>query len=86
LRSVPSSLPRWASQQGELLAAAAEAVRPGGALVYATCSVFVEENEAVVAAFLARRPAWSLEQDQLHGAPDTDADSLFAAVLRREGR
>lgn len=86
LRSVPSSLGRWAAQQRDLLLAAAAAVRPGGALVYATCSVFVEENEAVVAEFLQRHPAWSLEQDQLHGAPDADADSLYGAVLRREAK
>ncbi len=86
LRSVPSALPRWAAQQGGLLAAAAGSVRPGGALVYATCSVFVEENEAPVAAFLAAHPGWSLEQEQLHGAPDADADTLYGAVLRRESR
>jgi 16S rRNA (cytosine967-C5)-methyltransferase len=53
--------------------------------VYATCSVFAEEDEDVVAAFLAAHPGWSLESEQLHGAPDLDADTLYAAVLRREG-
>jgi 16S rRNA (cytosine967-C5)-methyltransferase len=85
LRAVPTALARWAAQQGALLHHAAGAVRPGGALVYATCSVFAEEDEDVVAAFLAAHPGWSLESEQLHGAPDLDADTLYAAVLRLEG-
>ena len=39
-----------------ILAAAATLVKPGGRLVYATCSVLPEENEAIVAAFLAAHP------------------------------
>jgi 16S rRNA C967 or C1407 C5-methylase (RsmB/RsmF family) len=83
LRSVPSAIPRWAAQQRELLGYGAEAVRPGGALVYATCSVWVEEDEEVVAAFLAENPGWTVEREGLVGAPDLDADTLFVAVLRR---
>ena len=42
--------------QLEILTAAADLVRPGGVLVYATCSLEPEENEEVVASFRARRP------------------------------
>lgn len=42
--------------QARLLDAAARLVRPGGLLVYATCSLLREENEAAVEAFLARHP------------------------------
>lgn len=84
LRSVPSAIPRWAAQQLELLRHAAEAVRPGGALVYATCSVWAEEDEEVVEAFVAADPGWIVERQGLAGAPDADADTLFVAVLRRE--
>ena len=41
--------------QGELLQAAANCLRPGGRLVYSTCSIEPEENEQVVARFLAER-------------------------------
>lgn len=43
------------AKQRSILVSAAELVRPGGRLVYATCSLLSEENEAVVEAFLAIR-------------------------------
>jgi 16S rRNA (cytosine967-C5)-methyltransferase len=51
-----ADLARLAAAQAAILAAAAGLVRPGGTLVYATCSLEPEENEAVVAGFRARRP------------------------------
>ena len=48
-----------AVKQASILAAAAKLVRPGGRLVYATCSLLSEENEAVVEAFLAAHPEFS---------------------------
>jgi 16S rRNA (cytosine967-C5)-methyltransferase len=49
----PTDLAALAAVQREILAEAAALVRPGGRLVYATCSLLREENEDVVAAFLA---------------------------------
>ena len=45
-----------AGLQAEILAAAARCVKPGGRLVYSTCTTEPEENEAVVAGLLAERP------------------------------
>nr|WP_246733940.1 RsmB/NOP family class I SAM-dependent RNA methyltransferase [Oharaeibacter diazotrophicus] len=86
--------------QGRILASAARLVRPGGRLVYATCSLLPEENEQQVAAFLAAHPAFavvplreaapqlttSAHPDHLSLTPARhDTDGFFAAVLRREG-
>ena len=50
----PEQLARYAESQRSILDRAAALVRPGGRLVYATCSILPEENETQVAAFLAR--------------------------------
>ena len=56
------SLGRLVEQQGVLLAAAAGWVRPGGRLVYSTCSLEWEENAGVVESFCAANPVWRLER------------------------
>ena len=48
------------SKQARILASAARLVKPGGWLVYATCSLLKEENEDQIAAFLAANPDFSL--------------------------
>ena len=53
----PGDIPALAARQGALLDAAWTLLRPGGRLLYTTCSALRAENEAVVAAFLARTPA-----------------------------
>ena len=58
-RLTPRSLTRAVERQRALLAAAAELVRPGGLLIYATCSLEREENGDVVTEFLARHPDFS---------------------------
>jgi 16S rRNA (cytosine967-C5)-methyltransferase len=61
LRLQPSDLARQATRQREILAAALTRLAPGGRLLYSTCSLEPEENEAVVAAVglpagVTRRP------------------------------
>jgi 16S rRNA C967 or C1407 C5-methylase (RsmB/RsmF family)/NOL1/NOP2/fmu family ribosome biogenesis protein len=51
-----------AERQRGLLADAARLVRPGGALVYSTCTFAPEENEHQVAGFLAAHPGWRLAE------------------------
>jgi 16S rRNA (cytosine967-C5)-methyltransferase len=55
-RLQPDDLARQAERQRAILAAALRAVRPGGSVVYSTCSLEPEENEQVVAAMLAATP------------------------------
>jgi 16S rRNA (cytosine967-C5)-methyltransferase len=58
-RQPESALAELAVKQQAILAAAATLVKPGGRLVYATCSVLPDENSAVVGAFLAANPAFT---------------------------
>ncbi|HWC75359.1 MAG TPA: transcription antitermination factor NusB [Gemmatimonadales bacterium] len=60
-RLKPTTFARAAVRQARLLAAAATLVRPGGLLIYATCSLEPEENEDVVESFLTRHPAFRRE-------------------------
>jgi len=57
----PEQLPGLTALQRELLEAAARALKPGGILLYCTCSLEPEENEEVVNAFLADHPEWAIE-------------------------
>ncbi len=69
--------------QNQLLVLAAQAVRPQGTLVYATCSWLVAENEAVVAGFCQSHTGWQLAHQAVHGSPTLDADTTFVAVIKR---
>lgn len=57
--------------QAELLDAAAQLVKPGGVLVYSTCSIETDEGEEQVAAFLAREAGSGFKLEPLKGVlPD----------------
>jgi len=60
-RQTPKDIVELADKQSAILAAAAKLVRPGGRLVYATCSILAEENDAIVSTFLAGNPAFRLQ-------------------------
>jgi len=92
-----SDIALLASLQRTMLRSAAEIVRPGGLLIYSTCSLEPEENDAQVESFLADHPEWRLEPPPDGVVPATvlDAgrlrvlpqrhgiDGAFAARLRR---
>lgn len=59
-RLTPEQLQAHVARQKTLLARFARLVKPGGRLIYGTCSVLREENEAVVEDFLAHHPEYSL--------------------------
>lgn len=58
----PAAVLGCARRQGDLIQEAARMVRPGGLLVYSTCTFSPEENEGVVAAFLAVHPDFELAE------------------------
>lgn len=79
----PERLVALVRLQAEILEAAARCLRPGGLLVYSTCSIEPEENEEQVAAFLARHSDFA-KVTSLECLPETDGpDGCFAAALRR---
>lgn len=98
-RQSPQSVDELAAKQAAILAAAATLLKPGGRLVYATCSVLAEENESIVDGFLATHPEFELvdagkvlEQGRIRLDCGTHfrlrpqqhgTDGFFAAVLER---
>jgi len=100
-RQTADAVAELAAKQRAILASAATLVKPGGRLVYATCSVLPEENEAIVEAFLAAnagfRPGDAATELARAGIPlDTGrtlrllpqhhhCDGFYAAVLERDG-
>jgi 16S rRNA (cytosine967-C5)-methyltransferase len=71
-----------AALQTRLLTRAAKRVRPGGVVVYSTCSIEPEENFGVVDAVLRERPDFVLEADE-ERRPGLPADGAYWARLRR---
>lgn len=69
-RARPRIIAESAELQAQLLARAAEWIRPGGSLVYSVCSLEPEEGEAVVAAFLSDRPKFQVAPPQTGELPD----------------
>ena len=55
-RRRPTDIPKFAAQQFALLNEVWPALRGGGQLLYATCSILPAENDAVIARFLAAEP------------------------------
>lgn len=81
--------------QKQLLRSASKGVKVGGILVYATCSLFLEENQDVIKEFLNERKDFTLEEftDPISGGKvdgmlqvfpqENDSDATFTARLRR---
>ncbi|HEU6451390.1 MAG TPA: 16S rRNA (cytosine(967)-C(5))-methyltransferase RsmB, partial [Gemmatimonadaceae bacterium] len=94
-----SDIAVMAALQRSILRAAADVVKPGGLLVYSTCSLEPEENDAQIESFLAERNDWRLEPPaegavsqavldagRLRVLPQRHGvDGAFAARLRRVG-
>lgn len=79
------ALEAFAPLQDAILDAAAALVRPGGALVYVTCSLLARENEDRADAFAARHPGWRRE-DMLRLGPLDDGDGFFSVRFRTPER
>jgi 16S rRNA (cytosine967-C5)-methyltransferase len=60
-RQTPESVMELSTLQTELLRAVVPRVKPGGVIVYATCTLHPEENETVITRFLEEHPQWQLD-------------------------
>jgi 16S rRNA (cytosine967-C5)-methyltransferase len=80
-RLKPSDLAVMPALQRQILRAAAAVVRPGGLLVYSTCSLEAEENDAPVDDFLAAHPGWTFEPPPAGAVPDAVLDGGRLRVL-----
>ena len=93
-----SDLAVMAALQRAIVRSAASVVAPGGLLVYSTCSLEPEENDAQIESFLAERKDFELEPPPAGAVPEAvldagrlrvlpqrhKADGAFAARLRRK--
>lgn len=79
-RQTPQTVAAQAALQQAILASAARLLKPGGRLVYATCSLLRDENEAVAEAFTAAHPDFApvAASEILDGLKVPDAASLCA--------
>ena len=95
-RQSPTSVKELVVKQGNILAAASRLVRPGGRLVYATCSLLSEENETIAEGFMQAHSGWTNVLSSLRGGEDDEGkiysrllphidgcDGFFAAVFER---
>jgi 16S rRNA (cytosine967-C5)-methyltransferase len=97
-RKDPAAVERLVAEQADILQAAAGAVRPGGVLVYSTCTISPAENEHRIAAFLRQHADFALDRPPsgvpvwdhpsvprlMQTLPHRDAtDGFFIARLRR---
>jgi len=91
-RVTPTALAEMAHTQARILAAGANALRPGGVLVYSTCTISPTENERLIAAFLDSRSEFGLDDLADAGgvgarAPagaDADADGTLLTLPHRD--
>jgi 16S rRNA (cytosine967-C5)-methyltransferase len=82
-RLEPAEIARLAKAQAALLSQAAPTLKPGGTLVYSTCSLEPEENQQVVQSFLETHPAFKLKTER-ELLPYIEAvDSAYVATLTR---
>ncbi|PWK12799.1 16S rRNA (cytosine(967)-C(5))-methyltransferase RsmB [Tumebacillus permanentifrigoris] len=85
---VPGDIQEIADIQRDLLQITAQALKPDGVLVYSTCTVAPQENEAMIRAFLAEHPEFSGDPLQGH-LPDrvlegAEPDAFFVQIFPQQ--
>ncbi|MCP9779304.1 16S rRNA (cytosine(967)-C(5))-methyltransferase [Cyanobium sp. To12R1] len=81
-RISPESITELVPLQRALLESLLPLLKPGGQLVYATCTVHPAENGQLLAGFLADHPGWQLQQSWQRWPAASGGDGFFAARLQ----
>jgi NOL1/NOP2/fmu family ribosome biogenesis protein/23S rRNA U2552 (ribose-2'-O)-methylase RlmE/FtsJ len=92
-RKEPQALDIWsldnihkcAERQQDILTEAAKMLRPGGRLVYSTCTFAPEEDEESVERFIASHPDFTLTEQRRLWPHKIDGEGHFAALMKRGG-
>jgi 16S rRNA (cytosine967-C5)-methyltransferase len=84
-RLTPVDIVKLAEQQKQILRRAVEMVKPGGRLIYSTCSVEPEENEEVIEEVLANDERFQLLKTTRTWPQHEGCDGFFVAVFERLG-
>jgi 16S rRNA (cytosine967-C5)-methyltransferase len=74
---------RTINVQAEILSNYSKMVKPGGTVVYSTCSIFPSENEEQVKRFLDKEPGFELIKEK-HLMPSEGTDGFYMAMLKRK--
>lgn len=77
-------LQRLQQTQKEILQDYSKMVKPGGRLIYATCSMFESENQAQVADFLLSHPEWKLVKEEVYRPDQQGFDGFYGALLQHQ--
>lgn len=80
----PENLVETQDLQADILQRYSRMTRPGGKMVYATCSILEAENQAQVARFLESNPGWSLEEEAVRLPERGGSDGFYMARLLRQ--
>ncbi len=80
----PEFIERIKNTQEEILESYSKLVKPGGKLVYATCSIFPSENEKQIEKFLNKHPDFEFEDERKILAHETGYDGFYMARLKRK--
>ena len=83
-KKTPEELRALPTLQGEILSSAAKTLKPGGALLYSTCTITRRENEEVVKDFLTAHEDFELIETKTFLPHVTGTDGFFAAKLIRQ--
>lgn len=79
----PQQIDKYSALQKKIVSNAIPYLKPGGFLLYCTCSVFKKENEEVV-AFIQQQHSLQLKQSALFTGYTMKADTLFGAVFQNQ--